>query len=288
VVDVNKDGFSDVVAVGEWMSPAILYNQNGKLSPGTTLPASVPLNGWWNRVVADDLDGDGDLDFVLGNLGLNGPMKASPKEPVTLDYADFDGNGTIDPIMSYFTGGVSYPAVGRDEALEQVVILRKKFTSYESFSKATINDFFPPQQLKAAHHLRVDFTETVVLENTGTAFAVHPLPVQAQYSPVHAIATGDFNGDGEKDILLCGNNSTYRLRIGKMDANHGVLLTGNGSFQYQYVPQSLSGFRLRGDVKDIQHVNNNALIFFTNNGPVRMYSPTKTGNLAAAKSSSLK
>jgi hypothetical protein len=281
VADLNGDGLPDVLAVGEWMQPTVYYNEKGTLRPGVPLPSPVPLHGWWNRVAANDLDGDGDPDLVLGNLGLNAPMRASPEEPVTLDFGDFDGNGTVDPILSYFVGGVSYPAVGRDEALEQVVGLRKKFTSYESFSKATIRDFFSADQLKAGGHLRMDFAETVVLENTGKAFVVHRLPVQAQYAPVHAVAVGDFNGDGHKDILLAGNTSTFRLRIGKMDANHGVLLAGTGPLAFRYVPQAQSGFRLRGDVKDVRVLRENTLIFSLNDGPVRVYRRAKGQNLAA-------
>ncbi len=272
VADVDKNGFPDIIAVGEWMKPTILLNQKGRLSPDSSF--TKPLNhfsGWWNRIAAEDLDGDGDLDFVLGNLGLNCQMKASGTAPITLVAADFDQNGTFDPIMSYYINGVSYPALGRDEALEQLVSLRKKFTNYESFSKATLEDFFTKEQLQLALHQRIDFTETVLLENTGKAFVIHRLPIQAQYSPIHAVAIGDYTGDGQKDILLCGNNSTYRLRIGRMDANNGVLLAGKGRFTYEYVPQIQSGFQLRGDVKDIQQMNDNTLLFFINNGPVKMY-----------------
>ncbi len=274
VTDLNKDGFSDVVVVGEWMSPTILYNGQGKFSSGTIVKSSVPLNGWWNRITADDLDGDGDPDFVLGNMGLNSQMKATQQQPITLTVSDFDNNGTIDPILSYFIGGTSYPAIGRDEALEQIVSLRKKFTNYESFSNATLEDMFTKEELQKAGKLQITITESVILENAGSSFIVHKLPVQAQSSPVYAIAVADYTGDGKKDILMCGNNATYRLRIGKMDANRGVLLKGKGNFNFEYMPQLHSGFHLQGDIKDIQQVNDN-LFFFTNNGPVRVYKKQK-------------
>jgi enediyne biosynthesis protein E4 len=271
VADINKDGYADILVVGEWMSPTVLYNRQGQFSSGTPLMASGTLSGWWNRIAASDLDGDGDLDFVLGNMGLNSQIKASRKEPITLAAADFDQNGTIDPVMSYFIDGVSYPAMGRDEALEQIVSLRKKFTSYESYSQATIHDFFTKEQLQQAAQLQITTTETIILENIGAAFAVYTLPLQAQNSPVYAIAINDFTNDGIKDILLCGNNSTYRLRIGKMDANKGVLLKGTGGLKYEYVPQHQSGFRLQGDIKDVQQINDSLLVFFINNEPVKVY-----------------
>jgi enediyne biosynthesis protein E4 len=270
VLDLDKNGYDDVVVVGEWMQPMVLFNQGGKWAPAKPLAANRSLKGWWNRLAADDLDGDGDMDLVLGNLGLNTQMKASEKEPITVTYADFDSKGTFDPVMTYFIQGKPYPAVGRDEMLEQIVSLRKKFTDYASFSKATLADIFTEDQLKKAQSLQINMTETVVLENRGNDFAVHSLPVQAQYSPVYAIATGDFNGDGIKDILLCGNNATYRLRIGKMDANKGILLTGKGKWGYEYISQTQSGLNLEGDVKDIQSIGNQ-LIFFLNNGPVKVY-----------------
>jgi hypothetical protein len=271
IADLNQDGYSDILVVGEWINPTVLYNQQGSFKAGTPLIPSEPLNGWWNRIAADDLDSDGDLDFVLGNMGLNSQMKASDKQPITLTVADFDKNGTIDPIMSYYIDGVSYPAIGRDEALEQLVPLRKKFTSYELYSKATIQDFFPKEQLQQAVNLQLHITESVILENTGTTYTVRRLPIQAQYSPVHAIAIDDFTNDGVKDILLGGNNSTYRLRIGKMDANKGVLLKGTEKLNFEYVPQLQSGLRLQGDIRDVQQVNKHLLVFFTNNGSLKVY-----------------
>jgi hypothetical protein len=270
--DIDKNGFPDVLAVGEWMAPQVLLNKNGKLQEPHTIQLNEPinLNGWWNRIAASDLDNDGDLDFVVGNLGLNCQMKPSEKEPVTLLYDDFDNNGSIDPLLCYYIQGVSYPAAGRDETLEQVVTLRKKFISYESFSKATIEDFFPENQLKNAKRLRMDFTETIILENTGKDFKVHRLPVQAQYAPVYAISVQDFDGNGTKDILLAGNNAEFRLRIGKMDANNGILLSGKGNFHFDYVPQTISGFNLRGDVKDVCFINDN-LLFFMNDNSVKIY-----------------
>ena len=276
VADLDKNGFPEVVVVGEWMSPQILWNRNGKLQENTTILLSksspvASLNGWWNRIEASDLDNDGDLDFVLGNLGLNCQMKASPAQPLTLTFSDFDKNGSTDPMLCYFIQGISYPASGRDETLEQIVTLRKKFTSYESFSKATLPDMFSENQLATAQNLRIDFTETVMLENTGKDFIVHRLPVEAQFAPIYAISVHDFDGDGKKDLLLAGNNAQFRLRIGKMDANTGMLFSGKGNFKFEYIPQSRSGFHLTGDVKDIKILNDKTAVFFINNQPAKVY-----------------
>lgn len=271
VVDLDKNTFPDLVVVGEWMSPLWLKNSSGKLQVGDCqLPTE---SGWFNRIVADDLDNDGDTDFVLGNLGLNCQMHCSNAEPLTLHYGDFDKNGRIDPFMSYFIQGKSYPAIGRDEALEQLGSLRQKFINYESFGKATIEDLLG-ENINEAKQLAINFAETCILENTGKGFTIRHLPMQAQFAPVYAIAVEDFDHDGQKDILLAGNNSTYRLRIGKMDANQGVLLKGKGKLQFEHVPQQQSGLHLQGDVKDIKQVGN-SLIFSINNQKVAVYKNQK-------------
>ena len=267
VVDLDKNTFPDLVIVGEWMSPLWLKNSKGKLQVSDCqLPTE---SGWFNRIVADDLDNDGDTDFVLGNLGLNCQMHCSKTEPLALHYGDFDKNGRIDPFMSYFIQGKSYPALGRDEALEQLGSLRQKFINYESFGKATIQDLLG-ENINEAKLLSINFAETCILENTGKGFVIRHLPIQAQFAPVYAIALDDFDHDGQKDILLAGNNSSYRLRIGKMDANQGVLLKGKGKLQFEYVPQQQSGLQLQGDVKDIKQIGN-SLIFSINNQQVAVY-----------------
>jgi enediyne biosynthesis protein E4 len=260
VADINNDKQPDLVVVGEWMQPTILINRKGNFEDNTSDLIPANLHGWWNSIAVNDLDGDGDMDLVLGNLGLNSIVKASATEPATLHYGDFDNNGTIDPYLSYYIQGKPYPAIGRDEALEQVVSLRKKFTDYKSFSTASIEDLFPAEILKTSKILTAENFETCLLENTDKGFILKPsLPIQAQYAPVCAILIEDFDKDGTKDILLCGNQSKFRLRIGKVDANHGILLKGKGRLKYQYQTPAQSGFWLRGDIRDIKHVGKSYL-----------------------------
>ncbi len=273
---LKKDREPELLIAGEWMSPKIVSLKNGKptvsdLKILDNKGETQLLNGWWNRINAADLDQDGDLDLVLGNLGQNCQIKPTPEKPMRLYAKDFDNNGRIDPVLSYYIGDKQYPAVSRDELLEQIVTLRKKYTNYQSFAEATLEDIFPAEELKSATTYRIDFTQSCVLENTPQGFVVHSLPLEAQFAPVYAIALHDFDSDGKPDLLLCGNQSYFHLRIGKMDANHGFVFLNKGNFRFAYVPQYNSGLQLTGDVKDVQAVNSNAWVFSVNNAPVQVY-----------------
>ena len=193
----------------------------------------VPVGG--TESMQHDMDGDGDPDLIIGNCGLNTQFHVSEKEPMTIYYKDFDNNGSIDPMLCYYINGVSYPASSRDDITEQLPGLKKKFLEYKDYANATINDMFTPDQLKDAGILKAETMQTVYLENQGRkGFALHHLPLQAQYSPVYGIVTADINADGKKDILLTGNNTWTRIKFGRYSANHGVFLLGNGKGNFTY------------------------------------------------------
>ncbi len=199
------------------------------------------------------MDGDGDTDLIIGNCGLNTQFHVNEKEPMTIYYKDFDNNGSIDPVLCYYINGVSYPAASRDDITEQLPGLKKKFLEYKDYANATINDMFTADQLKDAGILKAETMQTVYLENkSGKGFALHTLPLEAQYAPVYGIVAADINHDGKKDILLAGNNGWTRIKFGRYSANHGVLLLGDGKGGFSYVPQSESGLNIRGDVKSLQ------------------------------------
>ncbi len=259
VLDVNNDTFPDLVLVGEWMPITVLLNQKGKLSADRKKTYDE-LAGWWNRVEPADLDGDGDLDLVAGNLGLNTPVRAGVDQPARLTYDDFDQNGTLDFFMSYLIDGKRYPAYSRDEICEQVPSLRKKFTNYQSFADATIETCFDEQQLKQAKSREINELQTMVLENKDGALIPHPLPTIAQSAPVYGILADDFDHNGTTDLLLMGNNSRMRLRIGKVDANHGLVLSNDRNWQFSEVPNDKTGLFVRGDVRDVKRVGNTVLI----------------------------
>ncbi len=251
--DLNNDKLPDLIVVGEWMPIKVFINQKGKLNDASSQYIHFASSGWWNRISAEDMDGDGDKDLIIGNCGLNTQFHVSEKEPMSIYYKDFDGNGSIDPVLCYYTNGVSYPANSLDDLTEQLPALKKKFLQYKSYATATINDIFSPEQLQNAGVLKAATMQTVYLENKGgKGFVLHALPLEAQYAPVYGIATMDINHDGKNDILLAGNNTWTRIKFGRYSANHGVVLLGNGKGDFTYVPQLKSGLNLRGNIKSLQ------------------------------------
>ena len=251
--DLNNDKQPDLIVVGEWMPIKVFINAKGKLSDASATYIHFASAGWWNRINGADMDGDGDMDIVIGNCGLNTQFHVNEKEPMSIYYKDFDNNGSIDPILCYYIGGVSYPAASRDDLTDQLPGLKKKYLEYKLYADATINDIFSPGQLKDAGILKAAIMETVYLENQGAkGFVMRTLPIQAQYAPVFGIVMEDINKDGKKDILLAGNNTWTRIKFGRYTANHGVLLLADGKGGFTYVPQTKSGLSIRGNVKGLQ------------------------------------
>lgn len=255
--DVDKDGTKDLIVVGEWMPPTIFENKKGRLEPSPLNSQFANYSGWWNKIELADLDNDGDTDIIAGNWGLNSQLKCTPAEPLQMIYKDFDNNGSIDPFLCCFIQGTSYPYVTRDELLDEIYPMRKKFTSYKSYADATITDIFSTDELKTTQTLTANHLATTYFENKNGRFVAHDLPVQSQFSPVYQIIVHDFNADGFPDLLLLGNTAYPRLKLGKMDANFGTLLLNDGHGNFIFSNNRDNGLFVPGDVKDAQIVNLN-------------------------------
>lgn len=270
-IDLNQDEQKDLIIVGEWLPVSVFINDNGKLSNQTSTYFTEDYKGWWNTIATADLNQDGQLDLIIGNQGINNPFQPKTEELIELIYADFDNNGSIDPFLNYYKQGVAYPDVMRDELLGQLSPLRPKYTTYQSYANEKIEDIFGKQDLakaqtKSANHLAT----SLFLSTSDGKYQLGNLPLQAQFAPVKAIEIADFDKDGFVDILLTGNNSHQKLRLGKSDANYGVLLKGNGKGQFNYINQIQSGLNLKGDVNSILRINNQ-LIFGINQKEIRTY-----------------
>ncbi len=274
-IDIDNDGWKDLIVCGEWMKLHLLSNKNGKLTDLSDQYFPDTLKGWWNRLQLSDMDGDGDMDLIAGNWGLNSPIKVSKQEPVCMFYNDFDNNGSVDPLICYYIQGKSYPMASRDEMTDQMVSLRQKFPTYASYSNTTIEDILRPEQLKSAKQLSANHFETTYFENDHGVFKAKKLPLQANFFPVFAISTGDFDHDGKQDILLAGNTDHTRIKLGKIDAGYGVLLKGDGKGHFEYVPQLKSGLSVKGCTRDIIKLkgkNGDNVIFTINNQAPVIYS----------------
>ncbi|MCU0346177.1 MAG: VCBS repeat-containing protein [Saprospiraceae bacterium] len=259
--DLNQDGKQDLVTVGEWMPVAAYLNEGGKLRPATEQVFGKAYNGMWNCIEVADLNKDGRPDFIVGNLGSNTQIKASDAEPAELFHADFDENGAVDPILCTYVQGKSYPYLTRDELVQQLPKFKKRFTDFKSYATVTTTDLFAEGELKKAKQLTANYLETtLLLSGADGKYKLGQLPVQAQFAPVHCIAVLDADGDGHDDLLLLGNDRHLKLRLGMADANHGVLLQGDGKGQFRYVPQPQSGLQVRGDVRCVAVIENNILL----------------------------
>lgn len=269
-MDLNNDKQQDLIVVGEWMPIKVFINSKGKLADKSAEFIHFASTGWWNKINATDMDGDGDLDLIIGNCGLNTQFKVNEKEPMTVHYKDFMDNGSIVPVLSYYIGGVSYPMASRDDLAEPMPFIKKKFTDYKSYSTATITDVFSSKELENAKILKSEFMQTLYLENQGTkGFKAHTLPMEAQYAPVTAIVADDFDNDGKKDLLLAGGNTWTRIKFGRYLANHGVLLLGDGKNNFKYASQSQSGLNIKGDIRNLHTINsskNKRIIVGVNDG----------------------
>lgn len=257
--DINQDGKQDLIVVGEWMPIKIFINANNQLLEETEKWLSTSAKGWWNCIIAEDFDKDGDVDLMAGNYGLNNSFGVSSSRPATLVYKDFNSDGQVDPFFCYYIGQQSFPYASRDEALGQVSFLKQRFTDYTQYSNATLETIFKKEELEDAIKLEANVLSTTYFENKGNTFQAKGLPLEAQFSPVYAMTTMDVDQDGDNDVVMGGNESNVRVRLGKSDANRGIVLLNDGKGNFSYLSQNRSGFNVVGDVRSIVRIGDKIL-----------------------------
>jgi len=250
--DIDGDGAPDLILVGEYIPIRVFLNQSGKLQEQTVESGLNNTEGWWNRIEAGDLDKDGDIDFVVGNHGLNSRFRASIDKPVCMYVNDFDQNGTVEQIICNYYGDQSYPMALRHDLVSQIPSLKKKYLKYESYKDQTITDIFTPEQLKDAIKLDVNELKTSVLINLGGGkFSIKALPIEAQSAPMYGIEITDLDGDGLQDIFLGGNLYRTKPEVGRYDASYGVYMRGDGKGNFSFVSPKETGIKIDGEVRDI-------------------------------------
>ena len=265
--DYDQDGQDDLVVVGEWM-PVTVFSQNEDNNFTRQTPEGLSeTNGWYYEVQAADMDQDGDQDLVVGNLGLNYKYKASSSEPFEVYSYDFDDNGSLDIVLSYYEHGIAFPVRGKDCSTQQIPSLAEKFESYEEFGHSNLGDIYGVK-LSSALNLQAKTFASAYIENLGDGdFEFNPLPNLAQVSSVNSILIKDYDNDGHQDLLICGNLYQSEIETPRNDAGAGLFLRGDGRGQFTPVPLTVSGFYAAHDAKDMKavKVGNKEIIVVANN-----------------------
>lgn len=271
--DINNDNVKDLIVVGEWMPVNVFINTNGKFVNKTEEYGLSDSQGWWNCIDKTNVDGDGDMDFVLGNLGLNYKYKASPEKPFHIYAGDFDKNGTNDIVLGQYYENDLFPVRGRQCSSEQMPSLADKFPTYNDFGKADLKTVYG-EYMDEAYHLKVNTFKSSVLINEGGKFKLKPLPSEAQFAPINDVLIKDINNDQLEDIIAGGNLFVSEVETGRADSGTGVVLINLGDGNYKSVSSKDSGLFIDQDVKSLQLVNNN-LVVGNNNNLVQMYELNK-------------
>ncbi|MES2874395.1 MAG: VCBS repeat-containing protein [Bacteroidota bacterium] len=278
--DYDKDGDPDLIVVGDWMPVKIFENSNNKLSENKSSKVLEAVKGFWQTIKAEDFDRDGDVDFIVGNLGTNTKFKKGNSSGLRMLVKDIDGNGTVDHILNYRKGEEWYPVASKDELGKQMPFLNKKFTNYEQFAGKTIDQLFSAEELKNALILEVNKFASIYLENKGNKqFNIRNLPEEAQVSKIFSFSTNDVDGDGAMDILLGGNFYGVSTYQGRYDASYGLILKGNGKGVFKPLLPTLSGFLLNGEVRDIKSLKTargEIFLVATNNAPLQVFKKLST------------
>ncbi|CAN5538544.1 VCBS repeat-containing protein [soil metagenome] len=247
--DLDKDGDEDLVLSCEWDGICAYINNKNSF----TKKQLTDKNGWWNFVLPVDIDNDGDVDLVAGNLGLNSRLTASPEQPVRMYYYDFDGNGKKEQILTYYLQNREIPFANKGEIEKQLPGMKKQFLYAEDFAKASLAKLFSNEKLDKADLLTANYFSNALLINDGKLnFTVKALPWQAQLSCYKTAVVINANNDNLPDILLGGNFYANNIQIGRYDGDYGTILINRG--KDSFTCENLNGVVVKGEVRHIGQI----------------------------------
>ncbi len=269
LADLDQDGKEELIVLGEWM-PISIFNYDGKKFNNVTSNFGLQnTSGWWNCFVLEDFDKHRDRENIAGNLGENSRIKASDNQPIKIYANDFDGNGSLDAVMTFNNQGKQYPYAGRDHLILQLPGIKRNFNRYNTYAKSDITAIFPKEKLASAQVLEAKLLSSVMLKNEGGKFSITTLLREAQVAPIYEIVTSDFNGDGNIDALMVGNNDGAETESGVYDASNGTLLLGDGKGGFSFSPNQKHGLWASEQARDaveIKLANGKTMILIANNG----------------------
>ncbi|MBC8770524.1 VCBS repeat-containing protein [Arenibacter sp. BSSL-BM3] len=279
-VDFDDDSYLELMVVGEWMPISYFNNVNGKFVNETEKIGFSGTNGWWFGMISEDFDSDGDLDFVMGNLGLNYKYQATENEPFSIYMRDFDRNNKNDIVLSYYESGTEYPVRGKGCSSEQIPVISYKFKDYKSFAAASLADVYTTDELKESLQFKVGSFASVYIENLGGhKFKINPLDNLAQISSINSLLAEDFDNDGNMDMVIGGNLYGSEVETPRNDSSFGALIVGNGKGSFSSKMPYESGLMVKGEVKAIEKIKlaggQAGILFAKNNDYLQLFKISK-------------
>jgi len=272
--DINNDTKIDLIVTGEWMGIEVFINHNNTLSKSDQYPTLSSTTGWWNKILIEDIDSDGDLDIIGGNLGLNYKFNASKEKPFHIYTRDFDFNGNEDIILAKYYNDKQVPVRGKVCTAQQIPHLAKKIPTYADFANKDLGGILGKGIDAALHYQAVEFRSGIFLNNGNTKFSFSALPIEVQQSPINSMLFDDFDGDQIKDLLVAGNNYQSEVETTRADAGVGVFLKGHT--KKGFIPYSIqkSGFFADKDIRNmlaLKSKNQHLIVVINNNDMIDIF-----------------